>query len=82
MALDAQRNEEIVMASSIDIWAEARRRCRNHLRAAFVERGMNPTVVAKMDMEKQVDDLMKADGGEYLRVAFVRLNVEIGDEAE
>ncbi len=68
------------MASSIDIWQEARRRCLNHLRAAFVEQRVNPLVVAKMDLHKQVDDLLAKDSGEYIRVAFAKLMPEVFDD--
>lgn len=69
------------MASSIDIWKEARRRCLNHLRAGYVESGVNPRVVAKMDLATQVDQLMEKDGGEYIRVAFATLMPEVFDNA-
>jgi len=70
------------MASSMEIWNEARRRARNHLRLGFVELKMKPAQVAKLNLDKQVDELMAKDDGEYLRVAFVRLNVEITDDEE
>ena len=68
------------MASSMEIWKEARRRAMNHLRMALIERGMNSAVVAKMKLDGKVDELLGGDSGEYIRVAFVKLNVEIGDE--
>ena len=70
------------MASSMEIWEEARRRARNHLRVSLVESGMKANKVAKLNLEKQVNELMSADGGEYLRVAFVRLNVEIMEDED
>ena len=62
--------------SSMAIWFEARRRARNHLREALVSQGIKPHVVPKMDLESRVDELLCADKGEYVRVAFVRLKVE------
>jgi hypothetical protein len=77
------KDESPIPVSSMDVWLEARRRCRNHLRQAFVERGIRPHVVAKMDMEAQIDDLLRQDNAEYIRVAFVRLKVtDYGEENE
>ena len=70
------------MASSMEIWKEARRRCTNHLRLALVEQRVKSKDVAKMNLTKQVDELMSADEGEYIRVAFVRLNVKVDHDDE
>jgi hypothetical protein len=68
------------VVSSVDVWKEARRRCLNHLRQAFVEQGIKPSKVAKMNLNAQVDELMAKDDGEYVRVAFVKLKVKTGLE--
>ena len=66
--------------SSVAIWLEARRRCRNHLRLALVEKGVKSNQAAKMDLEAKVDELMSSDDGEYIRVAFVKLKIGAEDD--
>jgi len=66
--------------SSMAIWLEARRRCRNHLREGLILSGMKPHEVANMKLEDKVDELLCADSGEYVRVAFVKLKVEATDD--
>jgi len=66
----------------MDIWKEARRRCKNHLRVSFVEAGMKASQVSKLNLDKQVDELLSEDDGEYVRVAFVRLKMEIQPDDE
>ena len=72
------------MSSSMEIWGEARRRARNHLRVALVESGVKAAKVAKMNLEKQVDDLLSKDGCEYLKVSFWKITKHymIEDEME
>lgn len=68
------------MASSTDVWEEARRRARNHIRMGLVEGGLKPGKVAKMNIEKQVSELLSEDGCGYIRAAFVTFKVEADDD--
>jgi hypothetical protein len=62
--------------SSMAVWQEARKRARNHIRLGLVESGMKPMKAAKLNIERQVDELLGEDGGGYIQVAFFKYGIE------
>jgi hypothetical protein len=46
----------------------------------LVEGGLKPGKVAKMNIEKQVSELLSEDGCGYIRAAFVTFKVEADDD--
>jgi hypothetical protein len=62
--------------SSMEIWNEARRRARNHIRLGLVEAGMKPMKAAKLNIEKKVDELLGEDGSGYIQAAFFKYGID------
>ena len=64
------------MTSSADVWEECKRRARNHIRLGLVEGGLKASKVAKMNIEKQVDELLHEDNCGYIHAAFFKFGIE------